>query len=288
MLKEEIPMNIGHRLIVIIVYLMVTTTGAYAAQKYLKLSDKQGVEFLQLVTATEGSDVIFIGETHDEKKHHENQLEIIRALYARNVPVAIGLEMFTSENQQQLDDWTEGKLNEQDFRLIYSKNWSYDWSLYRDIFIFARDNHIPIIALNIPKQIIFKVAAKGSSALKDDDKKELPSHISWTLNVPQTEYLRAIFTQVFGNQPRGKSFSYFCEAQALRNSGMAWNIAKYTKKHPKKKIVVLTGTWHAVKSGIPEQLEQYDSLRYKVILPELPEFNSENATSKEADYLMVK
>jgi len=274
--------------LLVTVFLLVTAISAYAAPNYLKLSDKQAVELLQLITDTEGSDVVFIGEAHDVIKHHENQLDIIRALHAKKVPVAIGVEMFVSDSQQKLDDWTEGKLNEQDFKVIYARNWSYDWLLYRNIFIFARDNHIPMIALNFPKQILYKVSAMGSSALNDNDKKEIPPNISWTLNAPQAEYLRMIFTQVFGNKHQGKRFSYFCEAQALRNNAMAWNISKYTKKHPKKKMVVLAGTWHAVKNGIPEQLAHYDSLTYKVILPELPEFNTENATSREADYLMLK
>lgn len=281
-------MNIRYRLLVMIMFLMGLYVDAYAAQQFLKVSDKKAVDFMQLIADVEISDLIFIGDIHDEKKQHENQLNIIRTLYAKKIPVAIGLEMFASDNQRQLDDWIGGKLDEQDFKLIYSENWSYDWMLYRDIFIFARDNHIPMIALNISKPIILKVVARGSSALNDNDKKEIPSHISWTLNPPQTEYLKRIFTQVFGHNPKQLSFTNFCAAQALRNNGMAWNISKYRKKYPMNKIVVITGTWHAVKSGVPEQLQHYDSLSYKVILPELPEFNLQNATSYEADYIMLK
>ena len=267
---------------------MGSYSNACAASHYLNVSDKRAVEFMQLIADTDGTDVIFIGETHDVKTQHENQLDIIRTLYAKRVPVAIGLEMFASDKQRQLDDWTGGKLDERDFKLIYSENWSYDWMLYRDIFIFARDNHIPMIALNIPKPIILKVVALGSSSLNDNDKKEIPPHVSWKLNPFQTEYLKRIFAQVFGHNPKQLSFANFCEAQALRNDGMAWNITKYRKKYPKSKIVVITGTWHAVKSGVPEQLKQCDSLSSTVILPELPEFNIQNATSDEVDYFMMK
>jgi uncharacterized iron-regulated protein len=108
------------------------------------------------------------------------------------------------------------------------------------------------------------------------------------LNTHQTEYLKRIFTQVFGNRSKAVSFANFCEAQALRNNGMAWNISKFKEKFPKNKIVVIAGTWHAIKNGVPEQLKQYGNLSHKVILPELPEIDLQNATSDEADYFMVQ
>jgi hypothetical protein len=52
--------------------------------------------------------------------------------------------------------------------------------------------------------------------------------------------------------------------------------------------VVLAGTWHAVKNGVPERLSAYGELTYRVILPELPEFNLGNATVKEVDYLLLR
>jgi len=281
-------MKIKYRMLVLTMFIMLTSISAYATPQFLKVSDKRTVEFKEVIADADGSEIIFIGDTHDVIKQHENQLDIIRALYAKKIPLAIGLEMFTSDNQRQLDDWIAGKLDEEDFKLTYSRNWSYDWQLYRDIFIFARDNHIPMIALNIPKPIMSKVVAQGSSALSDTDKKEMPPHITWTLNTHQTEYLKRIFTQVFGNRSKAVSFANFCDAQALRNNGMAWNISKFKEKFPKNKIVVITGTWHAIKNGVPEQLKLYGNLSHKVILPELPEIDLQNATSDEADYFMMQ
>ena len=68
---------------------------------------------------------------------------------------------------------------------------------------------------------------------------------------------------------------------------MAWTVAKYKQKREADKVVVLAGMWHAVKSGIPERLSTYEKLTYKVILPELREFNLESATVKETDYLIM-
>ena len=281
-------MNVIYSLLVVIMILLSTNITAYAVPQILRLSDKQPVKYIQFIEDIEHSDVIFVGETHDVAKQHENQLDIIRSLHARNVPVAIGLEMFAADSQQQLDEWTKGMLEEQYFKTIYAKNWSYDWQLYRDIFLFARDNHIPMIALNLPKPIISKVISQGSTALNDNDKKELPANISWTLNPPQTEYLRRVTGQVFGNKLGAAMFTNFCAAQAARNSVIAWRISQYKEKSPKNKIVVITGTWHAIKNGVPELLKQYGRLKYSVILPDLPEFVIPNITTDEADYFILR
>lgn len=270
--------------ILISILLLVPCLNAHAAQ-FAGVSDKKAADLAEVVKSAAQADVIFIGEIHYNAQHHKAQLDIVRSLHTKGFPLAIGLEMFTPEEQQKLDDWSQGKLDEESFQPIFSRNWSYGWPLYRDLFLFARENQIPLIALNTPKSVISKVMAKGPSALKES---ETPPKISWSLNESQTNYMRTISKQVFGNTAPAKLVAGICAAQALRNSGMAWNIAKYKQNYETDKVVVLAGTWHAVKNGVPERLSVYGKLTYKVILPELPEFNLENATENEADYLIMR
>jgi uncharacterized iron-regulated protein len=271
-------------LILILVCCAALPANAFDGGVITRMSDRQAVSFSQMMADTEGSDIILVAETHDNKKHHEIQLDVIRSLWGKKTPLAIGLEMFQSDHQRQLDDWIEGRMTEQSFKAVFARNWSYDWSLYRDIFIFARDNHIPMIALNIPKDIVFKVARQGFASLTPEERKNLPSGVACDLNKPQTAFLRQTFQEVFKHEANGKVFSYFCEAQAVRNSGMAMIITNDQKSHPGRKLVVLTGTWHAVKHGIPERLASNSS--YRVILPEIPELGALNTTSALVDYLI--
>lgn len=272
------------RPIVIAVLLLVMGVNAHGAQ-FAGVSDRQAADLAAVVRNVAGADVIFIGEIHYNALHHKAQLDIIRSLHAKKLPIAIGLEMFTPEDQQALDDWSGGRVDEESFLPIYARNWSYGWQLYRELFIFARDNHIPLIALNIPKAVIAKVMADGPSALQES---EIPPKISWTLNAAQADYMRIIARQVFGSNPPESMIARFSKAQALRNSGMAWNIAKYRQKNAAAKVVALAGTWHAVKNGVPELLSAHGKHTYKVILPELAELNLENATDSDADYLIMR
>jgi uncharacterized iron-regulated protein len=276
------------RMIIILAVIQMLPLQAHADALITRMSDRQNVSLSQLTSDAEHSDIVLIGEAHDNKKHHEMQLALIRSFWAKKLPIAIGLEMFEADNQDLLDDWTAGRMSESSFQTVYARNWSLDWSLYRDIFIFARDNHIPMVALNIPKAIVTKVARQGFASLTAAERKDLPQGTTCDLNNPHTAFLRSSFQEIFKHVTNGRIFDYFCEAQTLRNSGMALNIARYTKKHPGTKIVGLAGVWHAVKNAIPEQLQRNGSKQTcTVILPELPELNLRNTTKDVADYLLT-
>jgi uncharacterized iron-regulated protein len=275
------------RLILMLAISLALTVDAYAGAVITRMSDRRDVTLSQLTSDAGRFDLVFVGEAHDSKKHHEMELALIRSLWAKRLPLSIGLEMFQADSQDLLDDWTEGRMSEQSFRAVYSRNWSLEWSFYRDIFMFARDNHIPMVALNIPKEIVTKVSRQGYASLTPEEQQELPEGTTCDLNNPHTAFLESSFKEVFKHATNGRIFTFFCEAQTLRNSGMAMNVASYLKKHPGRKVVALAGIWHAVKNAIPEQLERNGSkLTYTVILPELPELQTKNATPELADYMI--
>lgn len=273
-------------IVILILCVIALPDGAGAGGQIVRISDRESVTFEQMIAEAQNSNVIMIAETHDNKNHHELQLEIIRSFQSKKLPLAIGLEMFQTDYQKQLDDWIEGKLPEQNFKEVYAKNWSYDWSLYREIFVFARDNRIPMVALNVPKKIVYKVAKSGFESLTPDERRNLPLGITCEINAPQTVFLKKTFEGVFRHEAKGRQFAYFCEAQAVRNSGMAQVIAQFQKKNPGRKLVALAGTWHAVKHGIPEHFPNSNNLSYRVILPEISELGVKNTTADIADYLI--
>ncbi|QWV95705.1 ChaN family lipoprotein [Geomonas oryzisoli] len=259
---------------------------ARAGQSITRVSDRQAVPLQEVVAKAEAADLVLIGEVHDEARHHDLQLEVIRELKARKLPLAIGVEVMQSDYQKELDAFVAGTMSEAEFRPIFARNWSYDWRLYRDIFMFARENRIPIIGLNVPKELVIKVSRGGYASLTPEERKNLPEGTTCDLNNPHTEFLKQSFGEIFKHNAKGRVFQYFCEAQTLRNSGMATNVARYRKKAPKTKIVVLSGVWHAVKNAIPEQLaRQGAKLSTLVLMPEIREFSDGKASPDFVDYL---
>ena len=253
-----------------------------------RLSDKENVSVPQLAADAGSSRVILIGENHDDQSHHDLQLNLIRLLFAKTPQLAIGLEMIQTDSQAQLDNWSAGKLSEPAMQAVFKENWSLDWQMYRGIFLFARDNRLPMVGLNVPLAIVRKVYQHGFASLTPEEKRGLPEGTVCDLSNPQTALLRKAFQEIASHASAGQMFSNFCEAQTVRNSGMAINMVRYLESHPGRKIVGLTGIQHAVKFAIPDQLARLGSkLASTTILPETPELNGNNCTAREADYLVV-
>ena len=82
----------------------------------------------------------------------KNQLAIVKSLYELSPALAIGVEYLEQRFQPAVDDYIAGKIGEDEFlrRTQYFKEWGYDYRLYAPIFRFAREQKIPLRALNVP------------------------------------------------------------------------------------------------------------------------------------------
>ena len=229
--------------------------------------------------------VILVGEQHNDARHHANQLAVIRALHRSGAKVAVGLEMFRKENQEALDDWIGGNLKEKYFEREYYANWNYPWDMYREIFIYARENKIPMIGLNVSREITRQVAYHGFNSLSEKQRGELEGV---TCRVDK-EYM-AFIRRAFGAHGHGQlNFQYFCEAQMVWDNVMAINTINFLKDYPDHTVVIVAGNGHAWKGGIPEQISSRTDLPVKVILPEVEgSIGVGRTTPADADYIFLK
>ncbi len=206
--------------------------------------------------------IVFVGEVHDIADHHRDELAVIRALHKAGTPLAVGIEMFRSENNKVLAQWIDGSLKTHDFLPAYYDNWSEPWPLYRDIFEYLRQYRIPVIGLNIPDDIADAIARRGFASLNARQKSQLPQGISCNVDPTYMEFIRKAYA---GHSPKSdKTFLNFCEAQMVWDKTMAWHIMEYLEKNPGRTMVVLAGIGHAWKRGIPEQLAGLSRYPYKV------------------------
>jgi uncharacterized iron-regulated protein len=264
---------------------LLSSAGAGESDEILRVSDGERVTFPILIDDLKEAQVVLAGELHSEQKHHQAQLSLIRALKEAGVPVAVGLEMFRSDHQGYLDRWVRGEMREETLKDIYYANWSFDWNLYRDIFLYAREAGIPLIGLNISRDITRQVAEEGFSSLTSDELAQLPP-VSCSVDATYRAFIRRAFGMHGHDQ--GKNFTHFCEAQIVWDTAMASNVLTFLDENPEYTIVVLAGSGHAWKRGIPEQISRQSDTSYRVILPEIQErLESENVTWDDADYLWL-
>jgi uncharacterized iron-regulated protein len=251
-----------------------------------KVSDKTYKSITDAVFDTINSQVFLVGEHHNNPHHHSNQLEIIRELHEKaEKPLAVGLEMFGTAYQDQLDKWVSGNLPLDDFVKSYYENWDLPWFLYRDIFLYAREHQIPLIALNISRNMIRKVARNGFASLTSEDLSQLPYGITCDVTPEYENFIQRVFG--WHGKKKDDSFTNFCEAQVLWDTVMAINLLKFNGENPATKLVVLAGGGHSWKPGIPRQISLRKDLRTTVFLPETTKLNRRNVSQKDTDYLWL-
>ncbi len=253
----------------------------------LRVSDGATISFARMYDEVKKARIVFIGEVHGIREHHQRELEIIRAFHESGAPLVIGLEMFRADSQQALDEWIRGDSSLDRFLPAYYDNWRHPWPWYRDIFQYAREHGIPLVGLNIPGAITKQVARHGFSALSEKEKKQLPPGISCDIDPAYREFIRKAYAS--HARGAGRQFQNFCEAQMVWDKTMAAHLVEYLKRQPDKNMVVLAGVGHAWKRGIPEQVARQSTLTVRVVLPLIPDdAELKTLTAADADYVLVK
>lgn len=212
------------------------------------------VDQQELFDQVERVQAVYVGETHDNPASHRLQLDILRHMFSANPgKVALAMEMFTPEQQPVLDRWSAGELAEKAFlkEVGWFKNWRMNFALYRDLLVFCKDNHIPVLALNANKELQKKVGRVPFDQLSAEEQAQLPE---MDLNDP---YQRAMAKAVFSDHQMGESMlDGFLRVQTLWDETMAQNVASYLQSVDKDhQLVVIAGGNHVRYGyGIPRRV----------------------------------
>ena len=229
------------------------------------------------------SRVVFVSESHSDYAHHLTQLAIIRSLHERGTDLAIGMEYFQQPFQQSLDDYVAGKITEKELlaKSQYFKRWGYDFRLYEPILKYAKDKGIPLVALNVPSEIVQKVSRSGLASLTKQERAEIPQD----LDRSNSAY-RTFLESVFKDHPhtKGSNFESFYEVQLLWDEGMAARAARYLEENPTRTLVVLAGMDHVQYGfGIPDRLTRRLPVKRAIVLNGL----DNSCEPKMADFLLL-
>jgi uncharacterized iron-regulated protein len=267
----------------------MSASGCWAGQdnanhRLYDLNQKKELLMSQAVADLKENRIVLVGEHHGNRQSHMAQLAVIRALKEAGLRVAVGLEMFRNESQPALDQWISREIDAERFEKIYYDNWNFPWQAYRKIFEYARNQQIPMIGLNVPREITRQVSRNGFKSLSPQQKGKL-SEVSCIVDQEYMNYIR----KAFGSHAHGQlNFIYFCEAQMVWDTAMAVYTLDYLKKNPDSIVVILSGAGHAQKGAVPRQIRLRSDLPYAVILPEIPgSIDVATISNADADYIML-
>ncbi|NMR34036.1 ChaN family lipoprotein [Chryseobacterium aquaticum] len=271
------------------IFLSIFLAGFYTlkAQNYkaYQFYDQKGKEIKtdKLVRELAKYDVVFFGENHNNSINHWLQLKITEALYEKkNGQLILGAEMFERDNQAQLDQYVEGKIDAKTLK-DSTRLWNNFSTDYKPLVDFAKNKKLKFIATNIPRRYASQTAKEGIESLNALPEKykvymaELP--IKVTLQTPGYPEMKTMM----GEHADGTKVMNFISAQAVKDATMAESILK--NYNAGKTFIHYNGNFHSKEfGGIYWYIRQKNSnLKMAVISV----FESENPELKvpEKEYI---
>jgi len=216
----------------------------------------------QIVERIGKSDVVFLGENHDDSVAHALQMQIFKAVfdkYSKQRKVALSMEMFERDVQTILNEYLSGLISETHF-LSSSRPWGNYKTDYRPLVEFAKENKLEVIAANAPRRYVNMVTRTGRDSLK----RLSPEAKNWLAPLPYgepSEKYSAKFSALMGQTPdpvAKQSPTSMIYSQALWDATMAYSIAESLKKNKNELIVHLNGGFHTEnRLGTVEHLLKY-------------------------------
>jgi uncharacterized iron-regulated protein len=207
------------------------------------------VGFDRMIREMKPSRFIYVGETHNSMPMHEIEYQVIRALYAQDRNLAVGLEMLPVTVQETLNRWCSGLLTKEEFirEVRWYVHWNFNFGFYEKIFEFAKEHRLPIYALNVPREIITKVRMKGWDALSDDERKFIPKAPDLT-NQDHRTLIRTIFESTeIPHQMKGAGLDMIFEGlyrgQSAWDEVMSANAVRGAESEGRR-VVVCAGSGH--------------------------------------------
>ncbi len=194
--------------------------------------------------------ITLLGEQHDSAPDHARELATITRLAAANPTLILAAEMFPRSAQPTLDQWSAGRLTEPAFlaQSHWQTYWGFPPELYMPIWRFARDHHLPIVALNVSHALTHATAHAGWAAIPAAQREGI------TTPAPATPAYRATLTEALAGHPMPPDhIAHFIDAQLVWDRAMAQAIAAQHAATPQRPIVAIMGEIHL--QGVPIQLQ---------------------------------
>jgi uncharacterized iron-regulated protein len=270
----------------------------YVPQRVYDTQRKVFTDFETMEADLARADVVLLGEQHDDANTHRLETAILEGLARRRIAVTLSLEMFERDVQPSLDTYVAGTSAEEDF-LKGARAWPRYATDYRPLVEFAKSQHWPIVAANLPRRIASDIAKSGRPAVDS-----LPAAdrrlAADDLQCPHDGYFDRFAEQMGGHMAGASgaaadsSTERYYWAQCVKDETMAESIAAaFAKQEGRPGVIVhVTGAFHSdFGAGTGERVRRRLLGRRVAIVSLVPLENLDDIAPagddlKRADYLV--
>lgn len=243
---------------------------------YRIYSVKQGkeIQVKGIVQDMKDYDVLFFGEEHNDSVAHFLEKTVLELLQLKfGTELALSLEMFDRDVQPIMNEYLKNFMREKSF-IKDARAWS-NYPDYKPMIMFAKENSMDVICANAPGRYAYlagKRGQKGLLALPEESKGYLAP---LPYDTATGEYYLKL-ADMAGHGPAtsatetkvvSSGIFNLNDAQSLWDATMAHSISQYLKKNKTKKIMHVTGKYHADYGyGVVAQLKSYNSKTKPLII----------------------
>ncbi|THD69275.1 iron-regulated protein [Robertkochia marina] len=264
----------------------ILTLGQATAQKEpYRIYNQKGkkVSYKKMLRNMEKSELVFLGELHNDPIAHWLQLEITKDLHSKE-KLVMGAEMFEADNQDAVNQYLSKEIDKKALDTL-ARLWPNYPTDYAPLLNFARDKGIRFVATNIPRRYANDVYKGGFEVLDSLSEKEknwmAPLPIAFDPELPTYQKI----LEMMG----GHGSETLVMAQAMKDATMAHFILKNMKK--RSIFIHYNGSYHSdFKEGIvwyiKRQKPELEIVTFTTVLQEdISKLEKEHAG--KADYILV-
>ena len=248
-------------------------------------TDGRSSSFAAVLKALSATDVVLVGEEHDDVVGHRFETELLGAAYRRlheegDRKVILSLEMFERDVQYILAEYLDGTISEPHF-LSSSRPWPDYEDRYRPLVEFSKTHGLTVVAANAPRRYVNRVSREGPESLQTLSAIARSFLPPLPYPGPSTEYRAqwdALMAEAKGameaqtdsssadaeepdaeESPRHYVMSpNVIYSQALWDAAMGHAVTSALGASPGSLVIHMAGSFHVERgTGIPERLADY-------------------------------
>jgi len=234
----------------------------------------QSVEEQTVLAKMKDNPIILLGEHHQNPYHHAWHLDQLQLMKENLSDFEIALEMLPVKSQPVIDQWLRDEISDEVFidKSGWNTYWNHDVNLYLPMLKFAKENRIPLHAINISKQLFKDVSMNGWDAIPEGKREGVttPGAATRAYLVQLARSFRRHGTPSGKGvtEEEGARFKRFTEVQLLWDRAMAEGISRVRLQAHAPVVVAIMGSGHMMHGfGTPQQLKDKGLAKFLILVP---------------------
>lgn len=214
-------------------------------------ADLSPISLWNALSTLEKGSILVLGEQHGTAEQAAQHMKILNTLREQGHQVSVAMEFFDHTQQDLVNQWRSGQLNEADFlKAIRWGGFSFDH--YRGQSEFPRwIQGERTFAINAPRSVTGKVAKMGIESLNPEERAMFP--IDFQRGSPA--YFER-FQELMGGHIKPEALERYFLAQSIWDDTMAERLLRAQRDVPGQTLVVVVGDFHVMyDGGLPDRLK---------------------------------